>query len=291
MKSSQYITQLSLKDPAERREALKTVLKQEELSFYTQEEEPSSKAPKGIINILLTPWSNDPGLLFCAHYDAVPGSFGANDNAASLCILIELAKVLKEKNISARIVFFDGEETGNTGSKLFVASKEMESITGVVNLDVCGFGDTIAVYDRGNAKKEPVRSFCSKTILDSHNGLLVKYLPPSDEASFTGRRVPAISVAIIPHWDIQYLSALSQMGSGILGRPPEFDMILSQMEVTTTMHGGYRDSPEWVQKEAMNRIYRYLLEAIMTRPERKKGWFQGWGKSSPSTFNTRNNMD
>ena len=36
------------------------------------------------------------------------------------------------------------------------------------------------------------------------------------------------------------------------------------------MHGGYRDSPEWVQKEAMNRVYRYLLDGVMTPPERKK---------------------
>lgn len=271
----QYLTQLSLKDPDARREALKTVLEQEKLSFYLQEEEPSQKAPRGIVNYLLTPWSSEPGLLFCAHYDAVFGSFGANDNAASLCILIELAKALKEKDISARIAFFDGEETGNAGSRLFASSKELDTITGVVNLDICGFGDTIAVYDRGNAKKEPVRSFCSKSILNSHNGLLVKYLPPSDEASFTGKRLPAISIAIVPHWDIQYLNSLSHMGSSFLGKPPEFDMILSQMEVTTTMHGGYRDSPEWVQQEAMSRVYHYLLDAATTPPEKKKGWLFG----------------
>jgi hypothetical protein len=267
---NQFINQLSSKDPDERKEALRAVLKQEKLSFYLQEEEPSHKAPRGIENCLLTPWSSDPGLLFCAHYDAVPGSFGANDNAASLCILIELAKALREKEIPARFAFFDGEESGNTGSRLFASSHEMDTVTGVINLDVCGYGDTIAVYDRGHAKKEPIRSFCSKKILDSHNGLLVKYLPPSDEASFTGKRIPAISIAIIPHWDIQYLNALSRMGVSNLFRTPEFDLILSQMEVTTTMHGGYRDSPEWVEKEAMTRVYHYLLESVLTLPEKKK---------------------
>ncbi len=266
----QFVNQLSSKDPDERKEALRAVLKKEKLSFYLQEEEPSQKAPRGIENFLLTPWSSDPGLLFCAHYDAVPGSFGANDNAASLCILIELAKALREKEIPARFAFFDGEESGNTGSRLFASSHEMDTVTGVINLDVCGYGNTIAVYDRGHAKKEPIRSFCSKKILDSHNGLLVKYLPPSDEASFTGKRIPAISIAIIPHWDIQYLNALSRMGVSNLFRTPEFDLILSQMEVTTTMHGGYRDSPEWVEKEAMTRVYHYLLESVLTLPEKKK---------------------
>jgi hypothetical protein len=270
MMIDQFINQLSSKDPDQRKEALRTILTQEKLSFYVQEEGPSRKAPRGIENFLLTPWNSSPGLLYCAHYDAVPGSFGANDNAASLCILIELAKILREKEIPARFAFFDGEESGNTGSRLFASSQEMDTITGVINLDVCGYGDTIAVYDRGNAKKEPIRSFCSKRILDSHNGLLVKYLPPSDEASFTGKRIPAISIAIVPHWDIQYLNALSRMGVSNIFRTPEFDLILSQMEVTTTMHGGYRDSPEWVEQEAMARVYKYLLESALTLPEKKK---------------------
>lgn len=140
----------------------------------------------------------------------------------------------------------------------------------MVNLDICGYGDTIAVCDRGNAKKEPLRSFCSEKILENHNGLLVKYLPPSDDGSFSGKRVPAISVAIVPHWDIQYLKALSHFGSGLLGQPPEFDMILSQMEVTTTMHGGYRDTPEWVEPKAMTRVYDYLMEALHAPADEKK---------------------
>lgn len=265
MEIDRHLKDLSQKDPDLRRQALETVLNQENISFIRQEAEPGPKAPRGVVNYLAEPWNEEPGLLFCAHYDAVPGSFGANDNAAALCILIALAKTLRAEGVPARFAFFDGEETGNAGSKLYVNQLDRQTTTGVINLDVCGYGDTIAVYDRGNAKKGSVSAFCSKEILSAHNGTLVKYLPPSDDVSFSGLRLPAISVASIPRWDIQYLKALSGLGSGFLGKPPEFQMIIEQMEISSTMHGGYRDTPEWVEPEAMNRVYEYLMGALHFR--------------------------
>lgn len=270
MELNHYLEALSLKDPDQRRGALGEVLVKEHLEFDLQEEAPSQKAPRGIYNYILAPWNSEPGPLFCAHYDAVPGSFGANDNAAALCILIALAGKLKEENFPARFAFFDGEETGNTGSRLFAASMNHQEITGVINLDVCGYGDTIAVNSRGYERKPGVEAFCRKEVLADHNGVLVKYLPGSDEASFSGSRTPAISIASVPRWDIQYLNALSKMGSGLLGRPPEFHMILDQMEISTTMHGGYRDTPEWVELESMNRIYDYLTDALHKSFDKKK---------------------
>ena len=105
-----HLETLAQKDPDQRRQALAGVLEAERLSYTLQEEEASFKNPRGVANYLLTPWQETPCLLFCAHYDAVPGSFGANDNAASLCILIALAKELKSRNLPARFAFFDGEE-------------------------------------------------------------------------------------------------------------------------------------------------------------------------------------
>ena len=56
--------------------------------------------------------------------------------------------------------------------------------------------------------------------------------------------------------------ALASYGEGLLGRPPEFEMILGQMEVISTMHGGYRDTPEWISSDTMNQIYHYLLDGM-----------------------------
>ena len=278
MEMKRHLETLAQKDPDMRRQALADVLDAEGLCYCLQEDEPNFKNPRGSVNYILEPWQDAPSLLFCAHYDAVPGSFGANDNAAALCILIDLAKDLKEKGHPARFAFFDGEETGCSGSRLYVSCLDSQDhrrqdLTGVVNLDVCGFGDTIAICGKGNENKPVFRPFCQKALLDRYNAQVLKYLPKSDEASFAGSRIPALSLCAIPRWDIQYLKAMATYGDGLLGRPPEFDMMMEQMEVSTTMHGGYRDHPDYVESEAMSQIYGYLSEAVAAPPAGRKKLF------------------
>ena len=69
------------------------------------------------------------------------------------------------------------------------------------------------------------------------------------------------------------LDAMAAQGSGLLGRTPEFKMMVGQMEVATTMHGGFRDAVKWVQPEAMQQVYDYLLEALCAPPPPAKKRF------------------
>ena len=270
---NRHLETLALKDPDERRLALAGVLDKEGLSYTIQQEDPSPKNARGTVNYLVSAGQETPCFLFCAHYDGVPGSFGANDNAAAVCILIDLAKTLSQQGISARFGFFDGEENGNSGSRLYVSQLDRSSLTGVINLDVCGYGDTLAICGKGHEKKPVMRPFCQKALLEKYNGKLLKYLPPSDDASFARNKIPVLSMAMVPRWDIQYLKTLATYGEGLLCRPPEFEMILGQMEVITTMHGGYRDTPEWVEPDTMERMYSYLLEALTAPQQPSKKWF------------------
>lgn len=265
-----HLTKLIDKEPDRRRQALEDLLIEEKLTYSVQSEPASADAPRGIVNYLVHTATDTPSLLFCAHYDAVPGSFGANDNAAAVCILLALAKELTRLQIPARFAFFDGEERGNTGSRLFTAKVNPDDITGVINLDLCGYGDTLAIYGKGNEHKAALAPFCDKTFLKKHNGQVVKYLPPGDDISFSQKGIPVLSIAIVPAWDIQYLKALASYGGNLFGHTtPEFDMIVHQMEVTSTIHGGHRDAPEWVDKKAMQQVYDYLLEGIISPPSVK----------------------
>lgn len=278
MTINRHLERISQKDPDSRRQALEEILLEEGLDFTLQEAEPAMENPRGTRNYLLTAWNEAPSFLLCAHHDAVPGSFGANDNGAAICILIELAKALKAENFPARFAFFDGEEAKNAGSKLYASTLDKDAVTGVINLDVCGYGDTLAVCGRGHEKKPPFLPLCQKEFLKKHSGQLVKYLPPSDDSSFKGQRIPVMSIAVVPRWDIQYLKALATYSDGLLGRPPEFDMIMGQMEVISTMHGGYRDTPEWIEPEAMELVYSYLFDGLhLPSVEKKKrfGLFSG----------------
>jgi hypothetical protein len=62
-----------------------------------------------------------PYLLLGAHYDTVPGSPGADDNASAVAVCLECARLLKEHDVgSTMIVLFNREEDGLLGSREFV---------------------------------------------------------------------------------------------------------------------------------------------------------------------------
>ncbi|MBQ3449835.1 MAG: M28 family peptidase [Synergistaceae bacterium] len=243
-----HIETLSLRELSLRREALSNILSSEGIKF-------SREVHDRIINFTFSSNGNNSGFLFSAHYDNYRDSYGANDNMSSVCILIDLYHALNAKNIQADFVFTDGEEDKHSGAEFYSRTHELKKYSGIINLDLCGYGDVIVL--NGN-----VRKFTSRSIIKRHNAELVKYLPESDDIIFRKSHVPTISVSIVPKWDVQYLRALAAFGDGLLGRPPEFYMILSDMEVTQTIHNNAKDSPEYVDELAMMKVYDYLLDAM-----------------------------
>lgn len=75
-------------------------------------------------NIVITSPASAAGplILLGAHYDTVPGTPGADDNASAVAVCLECARLIKAHNIGAvMIVFFNREEDGLIGSSEFVA--------------------------------------------------------------------------------------------------------------------------------------------------------------------------
>jgi Zn-dependent M28 family amino/carboxypeptidase len=69
------------------------------------------------------PPEQKPFVLLGAHYDSVPRSPGADDNASAVAICLECARLIRKHDIgSAMIVLFNREEDGLLGSSEFVAS-------------------------------------------------------------------------------------------------------------------------------------------------------------------------
>lgn len=92
-----------------------------------------------------------------AHYDTVPGSPGADDNASGVALLLELARLLRDRDHarSVRLVFYGAEEVGLVGSSLHaerVAGREDEHFLGAINLDMVGF----ALHEPGT-QASPIR--------------------------------------------------------------------------------------------------------------------------------------
>ncbi len=81
-------------------------------------------------------------IIVAAHYDTVPGSPGADDNASGVATLLEIARLFHIPTPQTlKLVFFDAEEIGLRGSLAFTANKaNLANLSGVVVMDMIGFG-------------------------------------------------------------------------------------------------------------------------------------------------------
>jgi Zn-dependent M28 family amino/carboxypeptidase len=83
-----------------------------------------------------------------AHYDTVPSTPGADDNASAVAVMLELARRLRQARLKAPILFaaFTLEEppaylTGHQGSRIFVRSCQSngDSVLGAIILEMVGY--------------------------------------------------------------------------------------------------------------------------------------------------------
>lgn len=100
---------------------------------------------EGGVNIFSQRQGTDPkagSILVAAHYDTVPTSPGADDNATGVAVVLEVARMLGSLSTSRtlQLAFFDREELGLLGSRAFVADKKhLENLQGAIVLDMVGF--------------------------------------------------------------------------------------------------------------------------------------------------------
>jgi aminopeptidase YwaD len=89
---------------------------------------------------------NPPPLLVAAHYDTVPGSPGADDNASALAVMLEVARCLRGVPLSGpvRFIGFCLEEEDLLGSLAYVSSLRTanEEIAGAIVLECVGYART-----------------------------------------------------------------------------------------------------------------------------------------------------
>lgn len=86
-------------------------------------------------------------VLVGAHFDAVPNSPGADDNATGVAALLEIARILKSESMtrSVRLCFFNLEEQGMVGSSAYALDisprlrERKEKIVLMLSLDMLGF--------------------------------------------------------------------------------------------------------------------------------------------------------
>ena len=95
-------------------------------------------------NILaLQPGDSKDLFVVAAHYDSVPESPGADDNASAVSALIEIARILNQTSHKKSLIYsaFTLEEYGFIGARHFINhdSERVKRISGMISLEMVGF--------------------------------------------------------------------------------------------------------------------------------------------------------
>ena len=106
---------------------------------------PELQTFEGGVNIFAQRQGTDAkagSILVGAHYDTVPTSPGADDNATGVASVLEVARLLGSRPTprTLQLALFDREELGLLGSRAFVADKKhLENLQGAIVMDMVGF--------------------------------------------------------------------------------------------------------------------------------------------------------
>ena len=96
-----------------------------------------------------------PALTLMAHYDSVPGSPGAADDAAGVAAMLEAVRAIKARGVPARdviVLLTDGEEAGLLGAHAFFERDALAQRVGfLVNAEARGGGGRVQMFQTGAA--------------------------------------------------------------------------------------------------------------------------------------------
>jgi Peptidase family M28 len=192
--------------------------------------------------------AGDRVLLLVAHHDAVPGSPGANDNAAAVGILLHLLERLAAAPPSGtrvRLLFTAAEELGYLGARAYVRDVPTAGIAGVLSLELCGIGDSLAVWDA--AEPTPFLQRVTGGLEDlglrrDEDYHVVGRIPVfgSDHRAFAAAGIPAYGFTIVPSPQAEalrrfVLSPGRSLLMHLVRRPPPFDTYHTRRDAGSTL--------------------------------------------------------
>jgi Zn-dependent M28 family amino/carboxypeptidase len=190
----------------------------------------------------------DRVLVLIAHHDAVPGSPGANDNAAAVGILLRLlARVAAapRAGLRVRFLFTAAEELGYLGAREYVKKTDQRGVTGVVSLELCGIGDTLVLWD-ATEETPLVRAFAHAAeglgYGRDENYHIVGRIPVfgSDHRAYWEAGIPACGLTIVPAREADRLrqfvfSPWRSTFRQLVRRPPPFDTYHTSGDLSDTL--------------------------------------------------------
>lgn len=216
-------------------------------------------------NFVVEVGEGDRVLVLIAHHDAVPGSPGANDNAAAVAVLLALLDRLARRGprgVRVRLLFTAAEERGYLGARAYVRQERLDDVVGALSLELCGIGDALAVWDAPEVPPrflQAVAGSLDALGLRRDEGYHVVGRVPvfgSDHRAFAAAGVPAYGLTVVPLREAEALrrfvfSPVRSVFRAVVRRPPPFE----------TYHTP-RDAVGTLEAAALERVGR-ALDAIV----------------------------
>jgi len=106
-----------------------------------------------------------PPILLMAHYDSVPGSPGAADDATGVAAILESVRAIQARGPAPRdlvVLFTDGEELNLDGARVFFSEHPLrDRIGAVINLEARGGGGRAVMFETGRDNAETIARFAA----------------------------------------------------------------------------------------------------------------------------------
>ena len=132
---------------------------------------------ENVVGVLPGADRSAPALAIMAHYDSVPGSPGAADDAAGVSAGLEVMRILKARGTPARDVILlitDGEEAGLLGAVGFFRDQPLARHIGfVINMETRGGGGPVQMFQTGAENGEVIQLFAKSAVRPQSSSLAV----------------------------------------------------------------------------------------------------------------------
>ncbi len=177
---------------------------------------------------LVVPSKTERKIVLSAHFDAVEGSYGYNDNGMAL---VTVLKMLGQLPANVEAVFTNCEECGLMGAEYYLEHNDVKNIKGCINLDVVGCFDQVYL--------DPMNFAAARRLTNCKQG----EMPRNDAVAFAGSGVQAVCFSSGP-------SSAGNFRSGI-------------MKIGTTLHNNWNDNKfEMLNFEMIEKVAAEVRKTI-----------------------------
>ena len=146
-----------------------------------------------------------PALVLMAHYDSVPGSPGAADDAAGTASALEVIRAIAARGRPERdvmVLITDGEEAGLFGAGAFFARDPLAGHVGfVINMEARGNGGRVQMFETGRQNGAAIDLFrrtAHRPSASSLSGFIYAHMPNgTDFTEAKTRGAPGLNYAFL----------------------------------------------------------------------------------------------